>query len=84
MKSILPRQTDVYIETAKKFGRELAKRDMTLVYGGASVGVMADLADGFVALPGGLGTLEEFFEVFTWAEIGLHQNLSSTKYQSLL
>lgn len=110
-----------YIDQARKFGEELAKRDMTLVYGGASVGVMgavsdavldagghvigimptfleqkeishkrlselivvdsmherkakmAELADGFVALPGGPGTLEEFFEVFTWAQLGLHQ-----------
>ena len=113
--------TEVYIESAKKFGRELAKRNITLVYGGASVGVMgavadavlaeggkvigimpgfleereishtglselivvhsmherkakmAELADGFVALPGGPGTLEEFFEIFTWAQLGLHQ-----------
>jgi len=35
--------------------------------------VMAELADGFIALPGGLGTLEEFFEVWTWAQLGLHQ-----------
>ena len=35
--------------------------------------MMADLADGFVALPGGWGTLEEFFEVLTWAQLGLHQ-----------
>jgi uncharacterized protein (TIGR00730 family) len=35
--------------------------------------VMADLADGFIALPGGWGTLEEFFEVLTWAQLGLHQ-----------
>jgi uncharacterized protein (TIGR00730 family) len=34
---------------------------------------MAELADGFIALPGGPGTLEEFFEAFTWAQIGLHQ-----------
>lgn len=34
--------------------------------------VMADLADAFVALPGGLGTLEEFFEVWTWGQLGLH------------
>lgn len=34
--------------------------------------LMADLADGFVALPGGLGTLEEFLEVLTWAQLGLH------------
>ncbi|MCM3767561.1 TIGR00730 family Rossman fold protein [Neobacillus niacini] len=113
--------SNVYIENAKEFGKELAKRDITLVYGGASVGVMgavadavldeggqvigimptfleqreishkrlsqlivvdsmherkakmAELADGFVALPGGPGTLEEFFEIFTWAQLGLHQ-----------
>lgn len=111
----------VYKEDAIKLGKELAKREITLVYGGASVGIMgavadsvlneggevigvipklledreishtnltelyivdtmherkakmAELADGFIALPGGPGTLEEFFEVFTWAQIGLHQ-----------
>ena len=35
--------------------------------------VMAELADAFVALPGGIGTLEELFEVFTWAHLGLHR-----------
>ncbi|WP_067841410.1 LOG family protein [Amphibacillus sediminis] len=113
--------SQVYIENAKQFGKELAHRDIKLVYGGASVGVMgaiadtvlaeggqvigvmprfleqreishkklsklivvesmhqrkakmAELADGFVALPGGPGTLEEFFEIFTWAQLGLHQ-----------
>jgi uncharacterized protein (TIGR00730 family) len=35
--------------------------------------LMAELADGFVALPGGLGTLEELFEVYTWAQLGLHR-----------
>lgn len=112
--------SDVYIEAAKKLGKELVKRNIALVYGGASVGVMgavadsvleeggyvigvmpsflddreivhknlteliivdsmhdrkakmADLADGFLALPGGPGTLEEFFEIFTWAQLGLH------------
>ena len=34
---------------------------------------MADLAEGFVILPGGLGTLEEFFEVWTWGQLGLHR-----------
>jgi uncharacterized protein (TIGR00730 family) len=34
--------------------------------------IMADLSDAFIALPGGLGTLEEFFEVITWAQLGLH------------
>lgn len=33
---------------------------------------MASLADAFLALPGGAGTLEELFEVFTWAQLGLH------------
>ena len=35
--------------------------------------LMAELASGFVALPGGLGTLEEFFEIWTWAQLGLHR-----------
>ena len=33
---------------------------------------MADLSDGFIALPGGAGTLEEFFEQWTWAQLGIH------------
>ncbi|MED3656433.1 LOG family protein [Heyndrickxia sporothermodurans] len=113
--------SNTYIDSAKKLGKELAKRNISLVYGGASVGVMgavadavldqggqvigimpsfleqreishkglselivvdsmherkakmAELADGFIALPGGPGTLEEFFEIFTWAQLGLHQ-----------
>jgi hypothetical protein len=35
--------------------------------------LMADLSDGFLALPGGAGTLEEFFEVWTWAQLGIHR-----------
>src|SRR5438132_9569041 len=35
--------------------------------------MMAALSDGFVALPGGWGTLEEFFEVLTWGQLGLHR-----------
>jgi uncharacterized protein (TIGR00730 family) len=35
--------------------------------------LMAQLADAFVALPGGAGTLEEFFEVWTWALLGIHR-----------
>ncbi len=34
--------------------------------------LMASLSDGFVALPGGIGTLEELFEVWTWSQLGLH------------
>ena len=35
--------------------------------------LMADLSDGFIALPGGVGTLEELFEVWTWSHLGLHR-----------
>jgi uncharacterized protein (TIGR00730 family) len=111
----------VYVSAARDLGRRLAERGIELVYGGASVGTMgqladaalaaggtvigvipknlfsqevphqgltelhfvedmhqrkakmAALADGFIALPGGAGTLEETFEVWTWAQIGLHQ-----------
>jgi uncharacterized protein (TIGR00730 family) len=109
-----------YKENARALGKELAKRGITLVYGGANVGLMgavadaaleaggevigvlphflqdreiahrgltelilvdsmherkakmADLADGFISLPGGPGTMEEYFEIFTWGQLGLH------------
>jgi len=35
--------------------------------------MMAELADGFIALPGGWGTLEEIFEILTWAQLGFHE-----------
>ncbi|WJF91612.1 TIGR00730 family Rossman fold protein [Paraburkholderia bonniea] len=35
--------------------------------------LMADLSDAFVAMPGGVGTLEELFEVYTWSQLGYHQ-----------
>lgn len=35
--------------------------------------LMAELSDGFVALPGGIGTLEEFVEILTWAQLGIHR-----------
>jgi uncharacterized protein (TIGR00730 family) len=35
--------------------------------------LMAELADGFIALPGGYGTMEEFFEVLTWGQLGIHR-----------
>lgn len=34
--------------------------------------LIAELSDGFIALPGGIGTLEEFFEAWTWAQLGMH------------
>lgn len=109
-----------YIEAARELGQALAAQQLTLVYGGASVGLMgtiaqavlnagsevigvipqnlvgkevayndlsdlrivgsmherkalmAELADGFIALPGGCGTFEEFLEILTWAQLGMH------------
>src|SRR5438876_1061555 len=109
-----------YAAVAAAFGIACARRDLTIVYGGGSVGLMgaladaalaaggevigvipramiaeerahtsltelipvetmherkhrmAQLADAFVALPGGIGTLEEIIEIFTWLQLGLH------------
>jgi len=116
-----PGTRPAYATAARVFGQRLVARGIGLVYGGASVGLMgevagavlaaggdvvgviprglaqkeiahrglsqlhlvetmherkammADLADGFVALPGGFGTLDELFEIVTWAQIGIHQ-----------
>ena len=58
------------------FGREIGHTGLTTLYEVGSMHerkqLMYDLADGFVALPGGLGTLEELAEVTTWAQLGLH------------
>jgi uncharacterized protein (TIGR00730 family) len=57
--------------------RELAHRTMTELHVVGSMherkALMAALGGAFVALPGGMGTLEELFEVLTWAQLGLHQ-----------
>lgn len=57
--------------------REVAHRGLTELRVVGSMherkSAMAELADAFVALPGGLGTLEEFCEVLTWAQLGLHR-----------
>lgn len=125
-----------YLTAARELGRALAGAGHTLVYGGASVGLMGavadaardsggrvvgvipeslvekeiahqsldelrvvgsmherkammnDLSDGFIALPGGNGTLEEFFEVLTWAQLGEHGKpcglLNAAGYYDLL
>lgn len=57
--------------------REIAHRGLSDLRIVASMherkAVMAELSDAFIALPGGLGTLEELFEVLTWAQLGLHR-----------
>jgi uncharacterized protein (TIGR00730 family) len=35
--------------------------------------MMAELSDGFITMPGGIGTMEEFFEVLSWAQLGIHR-----------
>jgi len=57
--------------------REIAHRDVSDLRVVGSMherkALMADLSDAFIALPGGIGTLEELFEVYTWAQLGLHR-----------
>jgi uncharacterized protein (TIGR00730 family) len=57
--------------------KEIARRGLTELHIVDSMherkALMAELSDGFVALPGGSGTLEELFEVFTWSQLGLHR-----------
>lgn len=56
--------------------RELAHNSLTTLHVVNTMhqrkALMADLADGFVGLPGGVGTADEFFEILTWAQLGMH------------
>jgi uncharacterized protein (TIGR00730 family) len=58
-------------------GRERAHRGLTELHVVSSMherkAMMASLADAFIAMPGGFGTLDEFFEVLTWGQLGLHE-----------
>jgi len=57
--------------------KEVAHDNLTELHVVASMherkAMMAELADGFIALPGGWGTLEEIFEILTWAQLGFHE-----------
>ena len=57
--------------------REIAHRDVTEMRVVESMherkALMAELSEAFIALPGGIGTLEELFEVYTWAQLGFHR-----------
>ena len=57
--------------------REVGHRNLTEIHIVETMherkAMMASLSDAFVALPGGLGTLEEIFEVWTWAQLGIHR-----------
>jgi uncharacterized protein (TIGR00730 family) len=56
--------------------KEVAHSNLTQLHVVASMherkAMMAELSDGFIALPGGWGTLEEIFEILTWAQLGFH------------
>lgn len=58
--------------------REIAHHDLTELHVVGSMherkARMASLADAFIALPGGFGTLDEFLEILTWAQLGIHRN----------
>src|SRR5213082_3858021 len=58
------------------FRREVAHEHLTTLHEVGSMherkALMADLSDGFIALPGGFGTFDELFEITTWAQLGLH------------
>jgi uncharacterized protein (TIGR00730 family) len=56
---------------------ELDHRGLTEIHIVASMherkALMEKLSDGFIAMPGGIGTLDEFFEIWTWAQLGIHR-----------
>lgn len=58
------------------FKREVTHPGLSQLYEVGSMherkALMADLADGFIALPGGLGTFDELFEMITWSQLGIH------------
>ena len=58
-------------------GRELAHQNVTQLHVVPTMhdrkARMAELSDAFIAMPGGYGTLDELFEIITWAQLGLHQ-----------
>ncbi len=57
--------------------REVAHQSLTKMHIVNSMherkALMADLSDGFIAMPGGMGTFDEFCEILTWAQLGIHQ-----------
>lgn len=59
------------------FGKEIADPDITDLQVVGSMherkALMEKLSDAFIAIPGGWGTLDEFFEILTWAQIGIHK-----------
>ena len=61
-----------FVAEARALGAAIAAAGLGLVYGGANIGLMGAVADAFLVLPGGYGTMDEMVEVVTWAQLGLH------------
>lgn len=75
---VLSRKGKVYgVIPANLFSKEIPHQGLTKLYTTGTMHerkkIMYDLSDAFIALPGGLGTLDELCEVLTWAQMGLHQ-----------
>jgi uncharacterized protein (TIGR00730 family) len=75
--ALMSRAPVIGVIPAALVAKEIAHQGLTELRVVASMherkALMADLADAFIALPGGWGTLEEFFEVLTWGQLGLHR-----------
>ena len=72
-REILTAVVETYISTGEPVGsRTLARSSKEALSPATIRNVMADLSDAFIALPGGYGTLEEFCEILTWTQLGLH------------
>ena len=81
-----PGHDPAYVEAGRTLGRALAHSSLRLVYGGERLDEvvitdnmhqrkqrMFEESDAFVALPGGIGTVEEIVEMMTWAQLGHHR-----------
>ena len=64
----------VYFDAARELGALLGQRQIRLINGAGNMGLMSDLSDAVIALPGGCGTLEELLEIITWKQLGLYLN----------
>ena len=73
---VRPSREDLQGSASGRSRREIAHQGLTQLHVVNTMherkALMAQLSDAFVALPGGIGTLEELIEVFTWSQLGLH------------
>ena len=71
-----PGNDPVYAAGARAMGAEIARRGLTRLEVVDTMHTrkarMAELSNGFIAMPGGIGTFEELFEIWTWGQLGIH------------